>query len=84
MKEPEMINRLKALIAPYTKNQEALSRLNRDTDFVRDLDINSANLIDIILDVEEAFNIEIDNEAMERMLTVGAAMDVVTRQTTGI
>jgi acyl carrier protein len=36
-----------------------------DTD-IADLNINSANLVDIILDVEDAFKIHIDNESMEK------------------
>ena len=44
---------------------------------MKDLKINSANLVDIVLDVEEAYGITIDNESMERMLTVGAAMDII-------
>jgi acyl carrier protein len=36
------------------------------TDFISDLNINSANLVDIILDVEDHFKIHIDNESMEK------------------
>jgi acyl carrier protein len=32
--------------------------------------------------VEEAFDIEIDNAAMEQMLTVGAAIDIVQAKRT--
>ncbi len=42
-----------------------------------DLNINSANLVDIILDVEDAFEIHIDNESMEKMLTVKATLDII-------
>ena len=46
-------------------------------DFVKDLKINSANLVDVILDVEDAFDIRIENNEMEKMLSVKAAMDIV-------
>ena len=39
--------------------------------------INSAHLVDIILDVEDEFDIEIEDEAMEKMLTVGAALTII-------
>lgn len=77
MEKTEIIARLKEIIAPYAKNTQALSTLNEQTGFISDLKINSANLVDIVLDVEEAFNIEIDNDAMEKMLTVGAAIEIV-------
>lgn len=75
--EQQIIDRLREIITPYAKDQNALNCLNRNSDFINDLKINSANLVDIVLDVEEAFNIEIDNEAMEQMLSVGAAVDII-------
>lgn len=77
MEQQEFIEKLKPILAPYAKDQEALQHLDRNTSFIRDLKINSANLVDVVLDVEEAFDIEIDNDSMERMLNVGAAIDIV-------
>jgi acyl carrier protein len=37
-------------------------------------------LVDIILDAEEAFDIEIDDESAEKMLTVQAAVDIVAQK----
>ena len=51
--------------------------MSEDTDFINDLEINSANLVDIILDVEDEFNIEIDNDSMEKMLSVKATVVVI-------
>ena len=47
------------------------------TDFINDLKINSANLVDVILDIEEKYDIIIDNEAMERMINVKAAVAII-------
>lgn len=77
MDKNELINRLKPIVSNYSQNQEALDNITEETDFVRDLKINSANLVDVILDVEEAFDIIIDNESMEKMLTVGASILVI-------
>jgi acyl carrier protein len=44
-----------------------LLKFTEDTDFITDLNINSANLVDIILD-EDYFKIHIDNESMEKWL----------------
>ena len=46
-------------------------------DFIKDLKINSANLVDVILDVEDEFDIIVDNESMEKMLTVKAALEII-------
>jgi len=77
MREGNLINKLKIIIKPYVKNEEALNDLNEKTDFINDLMINSANLVDIVLDIEETFDIVIDNEAMEKMLTVEAALLII-------
>ena len=77
MDKETLIAQLKEIVKPYAKDQEALQNINEHTDFVKDLKINSANLVDVILDVEEQFNIVIDNEAMEHMLNVKSAIEII-------
>ncbi len=77
MTKTEITQQLKIIVKPYVKNQNAFENLNEDTDFIRDLEINSANLVDIILDVEEAFDIVIDNQEMENMLNVKATLLII-------
>jgi len=80
MEDQQLIAQLKAILKPYAKNTEALASITSQTSFINDLKINSAHLVDVVLDVEEAFDITIDNESMEQMLTVGAAIDIVQRK----
>ena len=80
MEKAELIEKLKSIVKPYVQDQDSLGSINENTDFVRDLKINSANIVDIILDIEAAYNIEIDNESMEKMLTVGAAMEIISNK----
>ncbi len=77
MDRQTITDQLKQIISPYVEDKAALENINEESDFVNDLNINSANLVDIILDAEEAFDIEIDDEAAERMLNVKAAVDIV-------
>ncbi|MBP6182895.1 phosphopantetheine-binding protein [Flavobacterium sp.] len=77
MKKEEIIDKLKLIIKPYTTNTEAFDNLTEDTDFINDLNINSANLVDIILDIEENFDVVIDNTDMERMLDVKTAVEII-------
>jgi acyl carrier protein len=79
MNRQSIIEKLKEIITPYVQNQEALSDVNEDTDLMKDLKINSQHLVDIILDTEVAFDIEIDDDSAEKMLTVGAAVDIVEK-----
>lgn len=77
MEREELIARLKAIVAPYTHDAAALANISPDTDFIKDLKINSANLVDVVLDVEEEFDIEIDNLEMARMLNVTATLEII-------
>jgi acyl carrier protein len=83
MKEDELISRLKPIIEPYIQDEEAFKNLGEHTDFVKDLKINSANLVDIILDIEDAFDIRLENEDMEQMMDVRSAMDIITSKLEG-
>ena len=64
-------------------NEAAYANLNEETDFIKDLEINSANLVDVALDVEDAFDITIENEEMEKMLTVKTAIEIITSKVSG-
>ena len=77
MNRDESIQKLKKIVKPYVKNEEALENINENTDFINDLNINSANLVDVILDVEEVFDIEIDADSMEKMRDVQSALMVI-------
>lgn len=79
MTRAEIDKKLKEIIRPYVQNEEAFQKLTEDTDLLQDLEVNSAHLVDIILDMEEEFDIEIDDEAAEKMLTVGEAIDITER-----
>jgi acyl carrier protein len=77
MENNQIIEQLKSIIKPYVNDAEAMKNLTGSTDFITDLKINSANLVDIVLDVEEAFKIDIDNESMAKMLTVAATINII-------
>jgi len=77
MNKTELINSLKEIVKPYVQDEAAFQNLTEDTNFIDDLKINSANLVDIVLDVEDKFDIHIEDDAMENMLTVKGAMDII-------
>ena len=77
MNREVLISKLKVIVKPYVQDEEAFNNLTEDTDFINDLKINSANLVDVVLDVEDEFDIEIDNDSMEKMLSVKAAMEII-------
>ena len=77
MENEELLPKLKTIIKPYTQNEEALNNLSENTDFIKDLEINSANLIDVILDVEKEFDIVIDDESIGKIINIKSAIEII-------
>ena len=77
MNKEQTIEKLKTIMKPYIQNEDAFENLTENTDFINDLKINSANLVDVILDIEEEYDIVIDNQSMEQMLDVKSAMGII-------
>ena len=48
-----------------------------DTTFVDDLGADSLDIFQIIMGIEEEFDIEIDNEDAEKIVTVGDAVEQI-------
>ncbi len=78
----EILTELKKVIAPYTSNKEMLDGINEQTDLIKDLKINSANLVDIIIDAEAKYDIEIDYDSADKMMNVGTCIDVINEKLT--
>ena len=53
--------------------------ITADTTFVNDLGADSLDLYQIILGVEDAFDIEIPQEEAEKIVTVADAIDLIQR-----
>jgi acyl carrier protein len=77
MEKETALEQLKNIVKPYIQDHEAFDSLTEETTFINDLKINSANLVDVILDIEEKFDIIIDNESMEKMVNVKTAIGII-------
>ncbi|MFA6085034.1 acyl carrier protein [Mucilaginibacter sp.] len=80
MTRQEILSELKKVISPYTTNKEMLEGIDDNTDLIRDLKINSANLVDIIIDAEAKYDIEIDYDSADKMVNVGNCIDVISEK----
>jgi acyl carrier protein len=80
MTREEILIELKKVISPYTTNKEMLAGINEDTDLIKDLKINSANLVDIIIDAESQYDIEIDYDEADKMMNVGSCIDIISQK----
>ncbi|MCB0467697.1 MAG: acyl carrier protein, partial [Aequorivita sp.] len=57
MTSEEIYVQIQPIIKAYLPEDVSAEDINPDSDLTRELNINSAHLVDIILDIEDAFNI---------------------------
>ncbi|HEU5318015.1 MAG TPA: acyl carrier protein [Chloroflexota bacterium] len=73
----ETIKQVTSIVAKFAKNQSGLASVTPATRFREDLDVSSASLIDIVLDLEDTFQLTISDEELKQITTVGAAADLI-------
>ena len=81
MNEAEVYEKVVAVISPFSKNAEALAAVSNDTNILEDLNVNSARLVDIMLEFEDAFDIEVEDEAADDIATIGDAVKLILQKT---
>ena len=69
------LEKIKAIIAEVL-NIDADS-IAADTTFVDDLGADSLDIFQIIMGIEEEYDIELENEAVEQIQTVGDAIEAL-------
>ena len=69
------LEKIKAIIAEVL-NIDADS-ITEDTTFVDDLGADSLDIFQIIMGNEEEYDIELDNESVEQIRTVGDAVEAI-------
>ncbi|HDZ06165.1 hypothetical protein LCGC14_0128660 [marine sediment metagenome] len=77
MQDEEKYQKLKDIIKIYLPEDVAITDIEKDSHLMNNLNINSANLVDIVLDVEDAFDIRLENDDMDQMQTVNDAMAII-------
>ena len=73
-------HKLKEIISVYLPEDVQVAAIKEESHFINELNINSANLVDIVLDVEDAFDIMLENEDMDDMATVKDALEIIDKK----
>ncbi len=81
MDTKQIEERIIETITSYVKDQSLLETITNETHLIKDLKINSARLVDIVIRFEDVFDIEIDDEDVDRIRTIGDIIAVVQSKT---
>ena len=73
MKKEEMLSRLKEIIIDRLDVEE--DQIVPEASFVEDLGADSLDIVELIMGIEEEFDIEIPDEDAEKLTSVGEAMN---------
>lgn len=80
MSDTSRFETLKGIVEIYLPEDVSPSEITGNSNMISELNINSANLVDIILDVEDAFGITLENKDMDQMQTIGDALRIVDQK----
>ena len=80
MEKAEIQQRVLKILTPYVKNGEALAGAGPATNILEDLKVNSARLVDVVLAFEDEFDIEIADEDVDEVATVGDCVELIAQK----
>lgn len=77
MSREEIFAKVVDIVRPFAKDKEALDKATMETNILEDLKVNSARLVDVILEFEDEFDIEVEDEDADAVNTIGDAVDLI-------
>ncbi len=77
MTQDEVFDKVVEILNKYSKTEITKETISMETSILEDLKINSARLVDIVLDFEDAFDIEVDDDDADSVTTVGDGVKLI-------
>lgn len=77
----EIESKVKKIVAEQMGVAE--SEISRDTSFVNDLNADSLDTVELVMEFEEHFEMSIPDEEAEKIQTVGQAIDYISKVAAG-
>ena len=78
MEKAAVMERVVKILTPWVKNPDALEQVSMQTSILDDLKVNSARLVDVVIAFEDEFEIEIADEDVDSVNTVGDAVELIS------
>jgi len=78
MDQAAVMEQVVKILTPWVKNEDALASVGMETNILDDLKVNSARLVDVVIAFEDEFDIEIEDEDVDSVNTVGDAVNLIS------
>jgi acyl carrier protein len=78
MDQAAVMEQVVKILTPWVKNADALASVGMETNILDDLKVNSARLVDVVIAFEDEFDIEIEDEDVDLVNTVGDAVNLIS------
>jgi acyl carrier protein len=83
--DESLVKKLKKIISKYTDRPDLLNNienLSSDTDinFIKNLNIDSLDVVEIVVDIEDEFKIVIEDEELKAFKSFGDMYDLIERK----
>ena len=85
MERADLLNEFKTILSEHVSGEgtKALESLHEETDLKNDLGIDSLDVVNIVIDIESHFDIEIDNDSIKKMSTIANCLNLVDEKVNG-
>ena len=77
MTKEEVFKKVVEILTKYSKSNILSDKISPETTILKDLNVNSARLVDIVLDFEDAFDIAVDDDEADKVRTVGDGVQLI-------
>ncbi len=78
--EAEVFESVVKILTPFVKNQDALASVKQETHILDDLKVNSSRLVDVVLQFEDTFDIEVEDDDIDSVETVGDCVKLILQK----
>jgi acyl carrier protein len=80
MSEEQITKKFIEILKSYVKDTSLLDKATKETHILKDLKVNSARLVDIIIKCEDVFGTSIDDDEADRIATIGDAVALIQQK----
>lgn len=77
MNEQEIFEKVKVIVVEQLGVEEEKEKVTKEATFVDDLAADSLDIVELVMSIEEEFDIEIDDSEAEKIVTIGDVVEYI-------